>query len=193
MFICYLKLAILASIAASAFSADASSADMSRQLTGDFDWDIQPEDGFPVIAFNDTNEESEVVFKYNFTGTLTASELLEVNLYQSNCITAADGSLAFVEAINGDELDIDLDIIQETISKSVHYRDVNLTNAVIGFCLRVDFNYIDNDNNTESVNFYETNVTINVDLTANFTLTEISANRSAANNEAANANLDFSV
>ena len=163
------------------------------KLAGDFDWDIQPGDGFPVIAFNDTNEESEVVFKYNFTGTLTASKLLEVNLYQSDCITVADGSLAFVEAINGDELDIDLDIIQETISNSVHYRDVNLTNAVIGFCLRVDYNYIDNDNITESVNFYETNVTINVDLTANFTLTEITADRTAADNEAANADLDYPV
>ena len=76
---------------------------------------------------------------------------------------------------------------------SVHYKDVNLTNAVIGFCLRIDYNYIDNDNNTESVNFYETNVTINVDLTANFTLTEITAGRTVADNEAANADLDYPV
>ena len=194
MLVKYVKFAIVAATAGSVVSSDAGAgADMSRQLAGDFDWGIQPEDGFPIIAFNDTNEESEVVFKYNFTGTLSDRKLLDVSLYQSDCITAADGSLAFTEAINGDELDIDLDIIQETISNSVHYKDVNLTNAVIGFCLRVDYNYIDNDNNTESVNFYETNVTINVDLTANFTLTEISANRSAANNEAANANLDFSV
>jgi hypothetical protein len=188
MFTRFFQLALLAATASSALSSS-----ISRELAGDFDWDIQPEDGFPVIAFNDTNEESEVVFKYNFTGTLTANKLLEVNLYQSDCITAADGSLAFVEAINGDELDIDLDIIQETISNSVHYKDVNLTNAVIGFCLRVDYNYIDNDNITESVNFYETNVTINVDLTANFTLTEITADRTAADNEAANADLDYPV
>jgi hypothetical protein len=34
----------------------------------------------------------------------------------------------------------------------------------------------------ESINFYETDVTITVDLTANFTLTEVSADRTAAPN-----------
>jgi hypothetical protein len=34
----------------------ANSNDMARQL-GNFDWDIQPEDGFPIINFNDTNTD----------------------------------------------------------------------------------------------------------------------------------------
>jgi outer membrane receptor for Fe3+-dicitrate len=100
---------------------------------------------------------------------------------------------AFSPSTVDDELNIELDIIQATISRSVHYRDVNLTNAVISFCLRIDYNYVDNDNITESVNFYETNVTINVGLTANFTLTGINADRTAADNEAANAILDYLV
>jgi len=113
-------------------------------------------------------------------------------LYQSDCITAADKSLVFAEAINGNELAIDLNIIQETISNSVHYKAVNGTNAIIGFCLRIDNNYIDNDDNVESVNFYETVVTTDVDLTANFKLTAISVDR-AANNEAANTDLEYTV
>jgi hypothetical protein len=162
----YLHLALLAATAATAFSrstpesADNNSNDMARQLAGDFNWDIQPEDGYPSIAFDDANGESEVIFKYNFAGALSARKFLGVTLYQNDCITAPDASLAFVNSTNGDELDIELDIIQETISNSVHYIDLNVTAAIIGFCLRVDYNYVDGDGLTESIEFYETNVTI---------------------------------
>jgi hypothetical protein len=199
MLVRYLHLALLAATTATAFShstpesADNNSNDITRQLAGDFNWDIQPEDGYPSIAFDDANEESEVIFKYNFTGTLSARKFLGVTLYQNDCITAPDASLAFVNSTNGDELDVELDIIQETISNSVHYTDLNGTAAIIGFCLRVDYNYVDGDGLTESINFYETNVTITVDLTANFTLTGISADRTSADAEAANADLDYPV
>jgi hypothetical protein len=195
----YLHLALMAATAATAFSqstpesADNTSNDMARQLAGDFDWDIQPEDGFPSINFDDTNEDSEVIFKYNFTGTLTDRKFLGVKLFRNDCVTAPDASLAFVNTTTGDELDIELDIIQETITNSVHYQDLNGTAAIIGFCLRVDYNYVDGDGLIESINFYETNVTITVDLTANFTLTEISADRTSADSEAANAALDYPV
>jgi hypothetical protein len=196
----YLRLAILAAAAATTFSQSApestdnkNSHDMARQLVGDFDWDIQPEDGYPSIAFDDTNEDSEVIFKYNFTGTLTARKFLDVKLYKNDCVTAADASLAFINTTSGNELDVELDIIQETISESGHYQDLNGTAAIIGFCLRVDYNYVDGDGLIESINFYETNVTITVDLTANFTLTEITADRTLADTEAANADLAYPV
>jgi hypothetical protein len=195
MFMRYLNLAILASTAVLSQSApdvSANSNDIARQL-GDFDWDIQPEDGFPVIALDDANGDSEVVFKYNYTGTLSATKYLDVKLFQNDCSTAADASLAFINTTTGDELDIDLDIIQETISNSVHYQDINASAAMIGFCVRVDYNYIDGDGLTESINFYETNVTITVDLTANFTLAAISAERTSADSEAADFKLDYPV
>jgi hypothetical protein len=141
----YLHLALLAATAATAFSsqstpesADNSSNDMARKLAGDFNWDIQPEDGYPSIAFDDANEESEIIFKYNFTGTLTDRKFLDVKLYRNDCVSASDASLAFINTTTGDELDIELDIIQETITNSVHYQDINGTAAIIGFCLRVD-------------------------------------------------------
>jgi hypothetical protein len=192
----YLHLAILAATAASALSQSApESADMDRQLAGDFNWDIQPEDGYPIIGFDNTTEESEVVFKYNFTGNLIPNQkVLEVNLYQNDCKAPADtDALKFTKNITGDELNIELDIVQENISNSTHYKDINGTAAIIGFCLRVDYNYVDALNNSESVNFYETNVTINVDLTANFTLAAIDAERTGADNEQADAKLDYKV
>ncbi len=60
MFMRYLNLAILASTAVLSQSApgvSANSNDIARQL-GDFDWDVQPEDGYPVIALDDANGDS---------------------------------------------------------------------------------------------------------------------------------------
>jgi hypothetical protein len=62
-------------------------------------------------------------------------------------------------------------------------------------CLRVDYSYsyVDGDGVIDSIKFYETNVTITVDLTATFTLTEISADCTSADSEAANADLAYPV
>jgi hypothetical protein len=194
MFMRYFHLAILATTAASVLSQstpEAPAGDMARQLFGD--WDIQPEDGFPQIAFNASTESSEVLFKYNFTGALTPTKFLGVKLYQSDCTSPSDASLNFTESINVDELDVDIAIIQSNISKSVHYKDTSVSTASIGFCLRVDYNYTNADNTTESVNFHETNVTITIDLTAGFTLTGITTGRTNATTEDADAKLDYAV
>jgi hypothetical protein len=106
---------------------------------------------------------------------------LDVKLFQASLATT------------GDQLDIDLDIIHENISNSVHYQDINASAAIIGFCVRVDYNYIDGDGLTESINIYEANATITVDLTANFTLVAISAERTSADSEAADFKLDYPV
>jgi hypothetical protein len=197
MLMCYLHLALLVATAATVFSQSAPGSvdnNMARQLAGDFDWDIQPEDGYPIIGFDDTNEANEVVFKYNFTGTLNDRKFLDINLYQNDCVSASDASLTFINSTSGDELDVSIDVIQETIANSVHYQDINGTAAIIGFCLRVDYNYVDNDGIIESINFYESNVTINVDLTANFTLTGINVLRIVVANETtAEAELDYPV
>jgi len=148
----------------------------SMRRLADFEWTIESQEGFPVIAFNDTVEGGRVLFKYNYTGTLTNSKNLTISLFQSDCETPPDGSLVFY----GDygtpgELSLAVDIIQETIQNSVHYNDVNSTTAVISFCTRIDYAYAG-----DSFNFYETNVTITVDLTAIFTLDSIAAVRNGA-------------
>jgi hypothetical protein len=194
MFMRYLNLAMLASTALSqSVPESANSNGVARQL-GDFDWDLAPEDGYPIINFNDTNVNSEVVFKYNYTGNLSASKFLEVQLFESDCTTAADATaLVFVNNTDGDVLNIDLDIVQETITTSPHYEEITTAEAAISFCLRVDYNYIAGVDPAESINFYETNVTITVDLTANFTLTGIVAERTLADSEAADIKLDYPV
>ncbi len=189
----YLNLALLVSaVLSQSVPEPANSNDVARQL-GDFDWAIAPEDGYPIINFNDTNVNSEVVFKYNYTGDLSGSKYLFVQLFENDCVAAADATaLAIVNNTDGDVLNIELDIIQETITNSPHYEEISPGSAAISFCLRVDYNYYDGTD-TESINFYETNVTISVDLTANFTLTGIVAERTTADNEAADVKLDYPV
>jgi hypothetical protein len=192
----YLQLAIVAATAASTFSLSLEpAASLSRNLAGDFDWDIQPEDGYPVIAFSNSTETGEAIFKYNFTGTLDADvKYLTTTLYKTDCSTLADDAgVTFAESVTGDELDIDVNVIQATVVGTDHYQGVNSTNAAILFCVRVDYYYKDPDDVVESVNFYETNVTINVDLTANFTLSGITADRTLADTDEQDAILDYPV
>jgi len=184
------KLAMIAATSGVLASANQDASD--RLLQGDFDWDVMPEDGYPIIGFDDTTETSEVVFKYNYTGTLSASKTLTYNLYQLDCTTPADSALASTNTIVADELTVDIDIIQETITNSVHYNEIDNTAAEINFCMRVDYNFVGPDG-TESINFHETNVTIGVDLLANFTLDSIVTDRTAADAADAEATLDYPV
>jgi hypothetical protein len=159
-----------------------------RELA-DFSWDVVPREGFPVIGFNGTTEESEVLFKYDYTGTLTDSKNLSVSLFKKDCLTPADPSLRFA----GDygtpgELSVAIDIIQETIAKSMHYNQTNSTAATIEFCTRVDYEF-----ESDSINFYETIVTISVDLTAGFTLDAIKSERNGANDASANLQCDVEI
>ena len=166
-----------------------------RALAGDFNWEITPEDGFPSIAFDDASASKEVVFKYNFTGTTGPNKYLVSSLLDKNCNQTADASLAIVQNVSGNALEVDLDIIQETITSSSSYNEnAEGTSATIDFCLRIDYDYKDaTTGDVESINFHETTVTITVDLTANFTLASITTNRTAATEDNANANLDYPV
>jgi hypothetical protein len=65
----------------------------------------------PASPLNDANEESEVIFKYNFTGTLSDRKFWRYALPERLRL-GPDASLAFVNSTTGDELDVELDIIQ---------------------------------------------------------------------------------
>jgi hypothetical protein len=160
----------------------------------DFDWEVAPIDGYPQIAFANATETKEVVFMYNYTGTLSATKFLSVKLLDRNCSSPADASLAFADnVVPGHKFEVDLDIVQETISTSKEYTEnADGTKAEIDFCIRVDYEF-DDGTSTESINFHETTVSISVDLTANFTLDSISVNRTAADLNQANATLDYPV
>jgi len=159
-----------------------------------FAWEIEPEDGYPIIAFDQGNADSEIVFRYNFTGTLSAQKYLTSAIYEDDCTTEADASLGLLQVTpEGNEIQLDVDVDQSTITDSKHYSAPSATTGLITFCVRMDYMYKDSEGNEMSINFHETKVDITVDLTANFTLTGISTDRTEASEDSANADLDYPV
>jgi hypothetical protein len=67
------------------------------------------------------------------------------------------------------------------------------TAAIVGFCIRVDYKFIDNDGNVDTVNFHQELVAINVDLTTDFTLTNINVEVDSADNQVDISQLDYPV
>ena len=61
------------------------------------------------------------------------------------------------------------------------------------FSVRVGYNYVNPDGEVISINFHETVVDIDIDLTANFILTGISVDRIAAKYDHSNVKLDYPV
>eukprot|EP00977_Amphora_coffeiformis_P016864 scaffold5345_cov126-Amphora_coffeaeformis.AAC.2 len=149
----------------------------------DFDWEVQPEPDYPSISFEGAEDDKEVRFLYNYTGTtVPGSKYLKHELLRGDCKTPASTdavAVSFYEDIaTNKEYQVDVNILQESVAGTPEYMDIDVTAAMINFCIRVD--YINNDGTEESINFHETNVTISIDLTANFTLTAINVDRISA-------------
>jgi hypothetical protein len=131
----------------------------------DFDWDIDPREGFPTIAFNNFVATEEIVFLYD-TPLLYENKTYRVVIFNNDCKTIGSSAITHVEDDSIDrELSVLVDVDQATITDSSYYTSLDVTNAEIGFCVRVDYLL-----NGESINFHETNLTVKIDLTAGFRL-----------------------
>jgi hypothetical protein len=189
---------------ATAFEQLSFSSPAASQLSGseiiirdlaDFDWEITPLDGYPIIAFNTTEGNDELVFRYNYTGDLVEGEKqLTARLLLPDCINDGDTSVVRSppSALSNNEYEVGVDIVKDTISGSSFYSSLNDTAASISFCLRVDYELVAG-NDQESVNFHETVVTVTVDLTADFRLSAIDITREGAANATETASLDYPV
>jgi hypothetical protein len=166
------------------FVANLSHATAAKK---DFDWDIQRREGFPTLAFNNTNV-AEIVFLYDVP-LLYENKTSRVTVLEADCETIGSNAITHVEDASVDrELTIMVDVDQGTISGSRYYQAINTTNAVIGVCLRVDYLL-----NGASVNFHNTNLTIDIDLTAEFILNNFQQLRIQSEQDRVNAIIDFPV
>jgi hypothetical protein len=134
----------------------------------DFDWDIKPRQGFPTVAFNGLTTTEEIVFQYD-APLLYEDKTYRVTVLDDDCITLGSDAITHLEDASIDrELTVLVDVHEGKISDSPYYRRLNMTNAMIGLCLRVEYLL-----SGTSVNFHETNLTIDIDLTADFKLSGI--------------------
>ena len=167
-----LRFATFAILLVLAAASNASNDQTARQLQGggDVKWEIGPVENYPVIGFDNGSGLNKVAFKYSLNGWL------ESQLFQDDCVTQADVSLAFGESIVRNELSLDVDV-PATIVDSIHYSAIEEGSGNLAFCVIVDYKYIDSDNNVQSTKLHETIVDIGVDLMDNFRLTNISTFR----------------
>jgi hypothetical protein len=177
-------------------SASISASGVVERRDQDFSWNISSLEGYPIIDFDTDTLDSEIVFMYSFTGTANNNKYLEPKLYLADCVTeGTPGALTFDNSTAGNVLTLNVDVVQALIDPSAYYTPAaDELSANITFCVRVDYMYTPLGSSvSESVNFHETKVTIAVDLTAGFNLTSINVERTGADQEEADAELDYPV
>jgi hypothetical protein len=154
----------------------------------DFDWYIKPKEGYPAVAFNDSTTTKEIIFLYD-APLLYESKTYGVTVFDADCKTIGSNAITHSEDASVDsELTVLLDVDQGTIANSTYYTSINITNAVIGLCLRVDYFF-----NGDSINFHETNLTVNIDLSADFNITSLEQMRIGALRDTVNTKIDYPV
>jgi hypothetical protein len=107
----------------------------------DFDWDIQPKEGYPAVVFNNFTTSNEIFFVYD-SPLLYENKTYGVTVFNADCKTIGSNAITQreVRSVEG-ELAVLLDVDQGTIFNSKYYKSINMTNAVIGLCLRIDYFY----------------------------------------------------
>jgi hypothetical protein len=104
----------------------------------DFDWDIQPKEGFSTVTFNNFTTK-EIVFLYD-APLLYENKTYGVTVFDTDCKTIGSNAITHLEDASVDrELTVLVDVDQGTIYNSTYYKSLNMTNAVIDLCLRVDY------------------------------------------------------
>jgi hypothetical protein len=155
----------------------------------DFDWEIKRREGFPAMAFNNFTATEEVVFLYD-TPLLYENKTYRVVIFDKDCKTIGSSAITHSEDASVDrELCVSVDVDQATITDSRYYTSsLDVTNAEIGFCVRVDYLL-----NGDSVNYRETNLTIDVDLTAGFRLDSFKQIWVQSAQDRVNSNIEYPV
>jgi len=139
-----------------------------------------------VIAFDNANKDQELIFEYNVDGTTTqtANKFLVASILAFGCNeTVTDGAITVSDTLTATGatdyeglLTATVDIDNGIIATSTYFTDNADQTATIKFCIRVDY-YFDSDgegnNERISMSFHETDVTVMVDLNAEFGMTDV--------------------
>jgi len=175
-----------------------AAADATRALALEFDdWNITALPDI-VVDFSDAGDGQEIQHKY-----IVHDRNVTVKILPGGCNGTVTNNPAAITAtaVETDDLSTDLKnvtvnvaIDQSAITASDYFSYADLTTnatAQVEYCLRLDL--IMNDNTNTSVNFHETDVTLDIDMTAGFTITGVDTNRTAANETQENATVNYTV
>lgn len=126
--------------------------------------------GYPKISFHNASGDEELIFKYKVPPSGGDSFYTAI-VYQNDCKNVGDDSvIAKTHALEGNDgfVTVVVDVDLGTVSQSAFWSRTSSSTALLRFCLRLDYYMFE-----ESINFSETNVTIQTDLRAGFDLTAV--------------------
>ena len=87
---------------------------------------------------------------------------------------------------------LEIDVVQENMVDSAYYQSLGNETASVSFCVRVNYNYYDGEI-IQEVTYHETNVTVLVDLTADFHLDSVGFQRIEADQHNVGTSLSYPI
>jgi hypothetical protein len=139
-------------------------------LLGKTDWDID-RIGDITVNFTEVATEEEIMITFSIHRRDAT-----VRVFQEDCMTAVDESVIGLEttraSVTGtkDTLEVFLDIKQDSVSESPIFSEIDTETGKISICVRVDlFSATD----MSSVVFYDQQLFVTVDMTADFAVKDI--------------------
>jgi len=168
-------------------------------ISNKFNFYIEFKDDEASVSFSDSTFSPELSFGY----TIASNKPAKVKLFKPGCSTDAPSSLEAAPIILGNStpnslytnFTVNVDIKQDSIqneANGVWSFDAATNKGIISFCMRLDL-YTDGIDEEISVNFHETEVTIDVDMASDFSITGISTIRRNATEKGAEADLDYDL
>jgi len=160
---------------------------------GTFDWDIEYLPNATQIIFSENATGSELELHYNIS-----IRSHRITAYQDDCTTEIPDSVTSVISSSTNvtdthaDLEVLLDIQQETVTNSPIWTSLGIGQGQIAVCIRVDLVLGELDTGT-SVTFHEQKLYVDIDLTQGFQVTDITLDRTAATNETGTAQFDYEV
>ena len=140
-------------------------------LLGKTDWDIDRA-GNITVQFSESSADQEI----NITFDIHRRDAL-VQVFEEDCKTTVDASIIGLSttrapiSIMKDALEVILDIKQDAVMQSPIFSEIDAEAAAINLCVRVDL--LQAGDGASSVVFYDQNLVITVDMTADFSVMNI--------------------
>jgi hypothetical protein len=139
-------------------------------LLGKTDWDIDRV-GDITVSFTEVATEEEIKITFSIHRRDAT-----VRVFQQDCKTAVDESVMAIDAsrapVTGtkDTLEVLLDIKQDSVSESPIFSEIDAETGKISICIRVD---LLSATDMSSVVFYDQQLYVTVDMTADFAVMDI--------------------
>lgn len=156
---------------------------------GKFEWDLD-RIGEARLAFNEEFDMGEIMLDYNIS-----LREATIALYQDDCTTSVPSTVAKATGIvtrtspRHANLTVNIDVIQQNVTSSAIWTQVNASEALISMCCRVDLY----NSQGVSVHFHEQIMRVSIGLLQGFQVGEVDLSRDPAEEESGDADVDFEL